>query len=207
MLEPETKLFVNVPDESEERVLHLAKVISTTGRTDVIELTERELHFEPDSFVQVFREIQRRFMQQPARVREVEVSDGRTVVTIEITGEPVPAESRECFRVSAMGADVRAQFGPEADCQVLDVSATGFSILASKSHALGSRVEVVLHFEGEDHRGSVVVQSARPLAADRQRYGVYCLEDKQARRGLNAALPSINLALQRQQLQRLAGYR
>jgi len=207
MLDPGTNVFLLIPDGTEERVLHPATVVRAGSDLYVAELAESQLSVAEGLDVFLFRERDRTFTQQHARIQSVDVENGKTHVSFKTTGEPVSAESRDCYRVSAIGTEISATFGPEEDCRVLDVSATGFSVCACQRYAIGSRVDAVLRFEGDLHRGTVVIQSARPMDAERLRYGVYCLDDKQPAAGLRAALPRINLAIQRQLLQRRSGLR
>lgn len=205
MLLPDTSLFLWAPGESAESVLQPAAVLRVAGDRCIVELKDAESPFESGMDVLLYRQIRRAYMQQAAHVQRVHAARKRLL--LQTRGEPVSAEGRDCYRVSTVTVDIHAKLGTEEGCRVLDLSATGLSILAVARHATGSQVEAALRHEGEEHQGSVLILSARPWRGKRIRYGVCSLDDPRPGASLETALPGINLAIQRQYLQRLAGHR
>ncbi len=153
----------------------------------------------------LFFEWNQRFSQQPNRVAEVVAEACGLRVSLLPTGRLSCAESRECFRVSAIASDLWAHLSDELRCEILDISATGFSAFVPEELPAGSLLEVTLSHAGESFRGTVRVKNTRRTPNGRLRCGFHCVEDRVRNQLLLGALPRINLALQREQLARRAG--
>ena len=142
-------------------------------------------------------------MRQAARIGSVSGSESKTLVEFETIGEPFSAENRQALRVSSIGTDLKATFGSEENCEVVDVSPTGFAVLSTKDHALDSHVKVTLFFKGEVFKGMVRVMTALKRKS-RIRYGVHCIDDPKSGSSLVNGLGRITMAIQRLQLARLS---
>ena len=205
MLTIDSDFFIRLSAESNERILHPAKV---TSRENDIYMTARveeaELPLAEDQDVLIYYENDREFMQQPAHILAVSADEPGLVIQISTTGDPVSAESRQYYRASAVMSGLTVEFGAERDCPLLDVSCTGFAVAAREEYEIGSLVDAVLRFEGKEYLGTVCVQSKRELTKGRTRYGLFCF-DCQESGDMPGGLHRMNVSLQRQQLSRLAG--
>ena len=84
----------------------------------------------------------------------------------------------------------------EEGLEVLDVSETGLSVLASRLHVIGSINDVKLHFNKLHLAGTVSVRTVMP-STDREgwfRYGLRC-EQVSSDTALMRMLPKIAVAL------------
>ncbi len=197
--------FVQIPNDSGHRVLHPAKVCSQVDDVFTAELEEAVIEFEEGQGFLVYFEKNRDFLQQPASVKSLDETDPKTVFSFVTQGEAVSAESRQCYRVSTVMADMKATLGHEDACPLLDVSATGFSAIAAAPYRIGDLVDAVLELEGTTYSGKVAVQSVRELTKGRIRYGTHCADDGKLGGTLKGGLNKISMFVQRQQLQRLSG--
>jgi hypothetical protein len=203
MLKTESVIFLNIPDISEERVLHRAKIITAEEKLYSAELEEEGLALEDEMGLFIYFKLDRKFMRQAARIGSVSGSESKTLVEFETIGEPFSAENRQALRISSVGADLKAMFGAEKDCEVVDVSATGFAVYSTKEHAIDSRVETTLYFEGETFIGTVSVMAVVKRKGQ-IRYGVHCLNEPKTGSSLKKGLGRITMAIQRKQLARLS---
>jgi hypothetical protein len=201
MLKTESVIFFNIPDVSEERVLHRAKIITAKENLYTAELEEEGLDLKDEMGLFIYFKLDRQFMRQAARIGSV--TESNTLVELETIGEPFSAENRQTLRISSVGADLKATFGAEENCDVVDISATGFAVYGTKEHAIDSRVEVTLTFEGETFKGAVSIMAVVKRKG-RIRYGVHYIDDPKAGTSLKKGLGRITMAIQRKQLARLA---
>ena len=201
MLKTESVIFFNIPDVSEERVLHRAKIITVKENLYTAELEEEGLDLKDEMGLFIYFKLDRQFMRQAARIGSV--TESNTMVEFETIGEPFSAENRQALRISSVGADLKATFGAEENCEVVDISATGFAVYSTKEHAIDSRVEATLIFEGETFKGAVSVMAVVKRKG-RIRYGVHFIDDPKAGTSLKKGLGRITMAIQRKQLARLA---
>jgi len=191
--------------KSKRRILHPAKVVGLQDDKYTAEVEEQSLPVESGQDILVNFEKNREFMQQSARIESVDESEGRQVITFATTGEPVSAESRQCYRVSTVMMELTAGLGPERGCPVLDVSTTGFSVIAAEDYSIGNLVDASIEFEDQSYSGKLSIQSVRELSPGRIRYGLHCSEAKTSPGDLAKGLQRMSLQIQRAQLRRLAG--
>jgi hypothetical protein len=127
---------------------------------------------------------------------------GDAGVAFKLVGEAVSAEQRQLYRVSVPLADIRARVGTELNCHVVDISPEGFAAITRQQYVIGATVQIHFIYQGETVLAQARVQTARPTNDGRYRYGFF-IGDRisPARR----ALSQISMAVQRQQLRRLAG--
>ncbi len=188
-------ILVQLPEEKPQRRLHPAKHGGAEGRLQRLELASA-LPIEVGHELFVYYEEQRQFVQQPARVEQIDESG--LSLWIALLAAPASAESRQSYRCSTLVEDIAATLGAEADCEVLDVSETGFAVHARTRHELDSRLPAAIRFEGLESEGHVIVQSSRPRGS-RWRYGLRVVGGE-----LQGVLPRISLDIQRRQLRRRA---
>ena len=203
MLRMDGGFFVQIPNGS-KRILHPATIVGTEDETHTAELEDTDLPVADGQDILIFYEKKREFMQQPACIRRV-THDPKLVIEFETTGEPVSAESRQYYRVSAVMTGLTASLGSENACPLLDVSRTGFSVVARQSYDLGSFVNAALRHENHQYRDRVCVQSIRELSRGRIRYGLHCVNKNRHAGGTPKGLHQISVSLEREQLRRVAG--
>jgi hypothetical protein len=208
MLKKDSELFFQIPDSLGRRVLHPCRVQEVRGSTYRLEFPEPPENLTADMDSLIYFERRREFMQQAVHVSTIVQPAPNLVIELDLSGEPVSAESRQYYRVSCMAASISATVGKETNCSVLDVSATGFAVYANEAYKVGDNLEVVLFYGGREYAGRAVVQSSRPVSRNRTRYGMQSLPGRDGRANdLHTSLNQINLAIQREQLQRLSGVR
>ena len=176
MLKTESNIFFKIPDESKEIALHRAKILTVKENLYTAELEEEGLALEDEMDFFIYFEMDRQFMRQAARIGSVVGSEQKTLVEFEIIGDPDSAENRQTLRFSTVDADLTATFGPEEKCQMVDISPTGFAVYATKNHEIGSQVDVILLFEGEEFQGTVSIMAAIQRKSE-LRYGVHCVDE------------------------------
>jgi hypothetical protein len=170
------------------------------------EVEEEDLVFEEGQQILIYYcQKQREFVQQTARVDTVTRTDLKPILGFETTSEPVSAERRQSYRVSTVMSDLTAKLASEDACPLLDVSMTGFSVIAAKGHPLGSVVEATLRYDDEQYTGTVCILSIRELKTGQTRYGVHCMDDKKSGGNIQKGLRHMSMTIQRQQLRRLVG--
>ena len=204
MLTPDSNFFIRLPTESNERILHPAKVAALEDGIYTARVEDAGLPLTEGLDLLIYYEKDRQLMQQPARVLAVSADEPGLVIQISTAGGPVSAKSRQHYRASAVMSGLTVEFGDESECPLLDVSCTGLAVAAREPHEIGSLVDAVLRFEGAEYRGTVCVQSKRELTRGRTRYGLFCLECRESG-GLRSGLHRMNLSLQQKQLRRLTG--
>jgi len=202
VMKPDDKVFLQLPGSSSQRPLYPGRVleVSARGYAGYFRVHDDEVRAGMD--VQIGFQLDGKFALQPVRVESVRPEGDELHIALEILGDPISADTRQSFRVSARDASVRCTFGTEPGCEVLEVSATGFAVHATRRHDLGQTLDVTVHFGGEHVTGRVVIQSAQRVSKARIRYGVHAPE--RISPALNLALSRINLAIQRQQLRQRA---
>ena len=221
MLTKGMDFYVQIPQESNARVLHPATITDIDPKSQMLSgdilLPTAALH-EGDE-IRVYFDRNRDFMQQPASVTAVlgetplvksdNVLDDsarlKLAVNLQTQGEPVSAESRQSYRVSTISAKLTAQLGLEAECPLLDISATGFSVISTEDHDLGAQKPVDIIKDGNRFTGAACIQSKRTLSRNRIRYGLHSIEDKKLGGNLMLGMQTFSMLVQRQQLQRLSG--
>src|SRR5262245_27872989 len=151
MLKKDSELFFQIPDSLGRRVLHPCKLQEIQGSTHRLDFPEAPEGLQADMDSLIYFERRREFMQQAVHVSQVVQTEPCWIVEMELTGDPVSAESRQYYRVSCMAAAISATVGSEANCTVLDVSATGFAVYAAETYKVGDNVEVVLSYGGREY--------------------------------------------------------
>jgi len=202
MLSVDQEVFICIPDVSTQRILHKTHVVAA-GDVITLQLDEpTSCDLEASQDVLIYFTDKREFMQQPARVEALDTeAEPAPMLNVSTQGEPVSAESRQCYRVSTVLMDLEVEVDSE-NCPLLDISLTGFSFRTAKQYGTGQKLNVRLIHEGRDYVGEATVQSIDELGDD-IRYGCYCVE--KAAGNLMKGLQQKSLAAQREQLKRMAG--
>lgn len=213
MLDIGGALFLQIPDESTERILHPAKVVGLMGNMLTIVFEDRDLGIAEcvdvveRQEVFVYYEARRDFLQQAGQILRILDEELKPTIEIETTGEPASVESRQYYRVSTVTAGLTAELTDDGQRQVVDVSCTGFSVISSRKYAIGNSVEAMLIHQDQEYKGKVCVQSIRVLGKDRIRYGLLCVENRTSAGNMPRGLELMTVSLQSEQLRRLAGTR
>ncbi|HEU4578380.1 MAG TPA: PilZ domain-containing protein [Polyangiaceae bacterium] len=204
MLKAEDKIFFRLPkeDRAKKRVLRPATVCAYENPTLTLRLEEPCVGIEPGEEATIHFEARRKFMQQLARVLHKE-SEQPLMLVIQLLAEPISSESRQCYRVSCLGENIRATVDSEAGCEVVDLSATGLAFYSRRDWALGSQVHITLSHAGKIYEGQATIMSSRRMTPKTIRHGVLCTEREGGT--LARSLAAINLAIQSEQQRRLAG--
>lgn len=223
MLPSQTSVYLLVPNESNERVLHPGRVVVLEGDDQlVIEIAATVLLPASGTGVNLFFEQGTKFMQQGATLIEAREpmavattteapasgeqpgteapAEPTRAICIRPEGKPVSAESRGSYRVSVAALEIPARVEKERDCRLVDVSPEGFAAVMRTNHRLGTVVKVKTEYEGEHLDGRVRVQTVKPLAGGKFRIGFLCPSTEATMR---RSLQKLTSAVQRAQLQRL----
>ena len=205
MLEADKPVFLRVSDESKNRVLHPGKIIGVEDNTYNGEFDwEEELSCEKDEAVFIYFEDARKFMQQSARICSIAEVESKFEITLETTGSPVSAESRECYRVSTVLLGLTVSVADDRDCPLLDISATGMSATTTSPLRMGDEIAAMLSFDGREYSGSVIVQSVGELRGGRIRHGFLSVTDRRCGGNLQQGLQATSASVQRLLIKRLA---
>lgn len=214
--------FIQIFDDSGEKTLHPAKIVKVGEECFTAASTHAAQDLMAGSEGLIFFECDGEFVQQSIRIDAVmpegSQSEYDTSFVCELTekdysiafgfqtiGEPVSAESRQTFRVSTVMANVSANLGDEYGCKVLDVSATGFSLLADQLHEHSTIIEVTLEYDRTQYCGEVRIQNIGQHHTGQYRYGLHLIEEAGGSKDLEDGLRHIGMNIQRLQLRRMTG--
>ncbi|MCK4874147.1 MAG: hypothetical protein KAS72_15600 [Phycisphaerales bacterium] len=190
---------------TDQRILHPGTIVEYEAGIHTAIFTAEDFTPQADQEVLVYFDCGKGFMQQPARINVVMQDDEEVRIAFETTGEPVSAESRQCYRVSTLLSDLTATFQDEPECPLLEVSATGFAVLASEVYSIGTTVNTTLSFEDQQYTGKATVQGVKEINPGRIRYGLHCLSGRSGTNDLARGLQAISMTVQRRQLRRQLG--
>jgi|KBSSwiStaDraftv2_1062776.scaffolds.fasta_scaffold508811_2 hypothetical protein len=204
MPKQDDKIFLRIPkqDTAKKRVLRPCVVLAVEDDVFLLRLEEAGSAIEMTTDVALHFEERRKFWQQSGRVVRRDAREP-LVVGVQLLGAAVSAEARQCFRVSCLGANIRATIDDEEGCEVVDLSATGFAFYGRRDYELGSQVRVALTYNSRGYTGHAAIQSARRMTPKTTRYGVHCTDTIQDT--LAKSLAAINLSVQGEQQRRMAG--
>ena len=222
MLKPGAEAFLQFPSETADRILHRGQIIMQCNEVFAAVFDEPDLAPDLGQEVLIYAMPDHEFMQQSARIVDPPVentpetgageppagdggaaSHGSPPVHLVTVGDPVSAESRQCYRVVAIMTDRTAKLNDEEDCKLLDVSATGLALISTGSYRIGDLVTTTLNDKKMKFTGQVSVKSIKPLEDGYTRYGLHCAEDGRSSGDLDKGIQKISTAIQREQLRRL----
>jgi len=202
MLKLEGRIFIRVPteDRPQRRSLRPGVVLALDDQRCVVQLMEpmEGVDESVETFLHYDRD--RKFVQQSVRVLRVDAG-APLVFAVRFQSEPISAELRQCYRVSCLGSNVRLSVADETNCEVVDVSATGVAFYGQGTYRIGQNLKVTLVHEGKIYNGHGTIQSIRRTKANKQRYGLHCVD--KGTDTLARSLASINFAIQADQRRRL----
>ena len=207
MIRSKMQVFIQLLAETSRRVLHAADVVSFDEGVVTGTRVQTRPPLPPGTALLLYYEINRNFMKHPARVLEVVKGsqDDKNLLAfkLELIGQPVPAESREYYRVVTALDGLTATIGEQGEGWLVDVSVTGFAVIAKPGLKNGTTMPVTLRYENATFTGNAGLQSITPLDAKRTRYGFSSVESESSE--LARGLRTTNLEVQRIQLKRLSG--
>lgn len=203
MIPPETRAFIQFPEDKHPQVLHPIRIESTDPQRIVAVAEESFLPLEVSLEVDVYFEERRRFHRIHARIVST-LSGPAPRFAFETLGTPVLAESRKCYRVSQPLIELTCTLHGRVYCSIEDVSVKGFAVVTTDTFSVGDTVEAVL-FDLRDRpcAGPVVIRSVQSLA-EGYRYGVEVCDPVDRGASLQRMVSSLSQALQRQELRRLS---
>ena len=204
-LPAEHQIHLEVSGVERERRLLTGRLLEVSEHEGYrVRFEPADLEIEPGDVLQLYFDWDRNFTKQLVHAVALDGVERERCLDLRPVSEPVSAESRECYRVSAHSARVLAHLGDSPACEVVDVSASGFSVYTRDEHPPGHALRATLIHEGAAIEGFVRVRNLRRTRGGRLRCGVSCIEDGLGSSGLSRALTRLNLALQRAQLARRA---
>lgn len=214
MLNLDTKMFLQSPDNS-DNYLYPATIVEADSSNSLYSAvpdeeaefgSEQSFSVETGQEILVYHEVRGEFMKQSACIEEIRQSESGPAFCFITTSDLVSAENRQCYRTSTVISEIFADFGPEQNVPLLDISANGFAVVSLKQYKIGNIVDVVLYYEDQQFSGTGCVQSVKELSKGRFRYGLLGANDVKPSDNLKKkGLAFISTAVQRMQLQRLAG--
>lgn len=221
MIRAGDRFYVQIPNQSGKRILHPATVVEHEDSKYTAEVEVSSPPLEAGNDIIIFFELKKEFMQQSGRIDMIKPSDEPTddsvdnssqtnrfqgtTIGFQLVGEPVSAENRQCYRVSTVMVDLTATLEGEANCHLLDISSSGFSLLSTREHAYGSLVEVTLEYGQNKYSGQARIQNIIEHPRGVFRYGLYGIEDKKVDSELTKGRQVISMDIQRLQLRRRTG--
>ncbi len=204
MLPVGSTLHVMIHDPAGDAVLHPARVVDAEGRSCVAAFDPPPLLALPRPGARTLGFYPRpggRLVQQALMVAAVRHGPDGPVVGLTAVAKPAPAEPRNALRVCVAAHDIPVRVGLELRCQLADVGADGFAVLAAKALQPGSVVAVTLDSDGFQFADLARVQTAHPLPDGRTRYGLV-VDAHQT--DVRQTLEVLALAAQRMTLHRMA---
>ncbi len=204
-LPPEVPIHLEITGLERDRRLHSGRLLEIPDAGVYrVRFEQADLEIQPGDVLQLYFDWDRTFTKQLVHAVALDGEHRELCLDLRPVGEPVSAESRECYRVSAHSVRVLAHLGDSPACEVVDVSASGFSVYTREAYEPGHALRATLLHEGAAIDGFVRVRNVRRTRGGRLRCGVSCIEESHGSSSLSRALTRLNLALQRAQLARRA---
>lgn len=183
MLKLEGKIFIRVPaeDRPQRRSLRPGIVLALDDQRCVVQLTDPLDGIDESAETFLHYDRDRKFVQQSVRVLRIDAG-APLVFAVQFQSEAISAELRQCYRVSCLGSNVKLNVAEEANCEVVDVSATGVAYYGQRNYRIGQNLKLALVYEGKTYNGHGTVHSIRRTKSNKQRYGLHAIQADQRRR-------------------------
>lgn len=201
MLKTGERIHLLDPTRPGERTLHTGVLAAIEEGAWIAEFPTPSFEVAAEAEFVIFYEVKRNFVQQIARIDEVREGEPALTVKLATIGDSAPAEGRETYRVTTLSTSITAQLGSANDCDVVDVSSTGFAAVSPQKHEIGERLDASITYDGETHSGVVAIQSIQERK-DGTRYGVRYIAEHGQKSQFEDGLNQISLGVQREQLAR-----
>ncbi len=199
--------FIHFSSEAEKRDLiplyvdERGKAIWTVGVED-----DCDTAIELEQDVTLYYVERNEFMQQSARIVNLQGDREEGRFDVELIGEACSAENRESFRVVTVMDDHWLKLQDEQErCHIVDISSDGCAVVSHARRSLGEIVSAEMMHSDADYQGSFCVQSVRALTKGRIRYGLYGVRNARSTENLAEGLHLISMEVQRLQLRRMSG--
>lgn len=203
MLTEGMDIFIQFSGESRRRLLHPGQVAGAQGGRYTLNMEPTDATAAAGQEAMIFFTLNRQFLRQSICIESVLTLDPRLIIVVRPIGEPIFAESRQCYRVcTALGHEYATVNGEL--CRLMDISATGFAFATNQKYDVNQRLDAELNDEGENFRGRVIIQNCKDLGGGRYRYGVHCVDDHRTG-NLHKGVQRLSMAIQRRQLRRVSG--
>lgn len=222
MISTQSAVYLLVPNESNERVLHPGRVLALR-QSDVIQIGfDQPIAPAVGSDVNVFFDHNGKFFQQSGSIVAVEAAAAPAptsdiapaaeadsyllqkpvaqTITFRCVGKPVSADGRGSYRVSVVALQAMARVEKERDCKLVDVSPEGLAVLTKQNYRLGTAVKMLFDYEDQHLEGLARVQTVRELPNGKFRCGLLVPSTEVPMR---KSLQKITALVQRRQLQNL----
>ncbi|MCH7591409.1 MAG: hypothetical protein IH989_01335 [Planctomycetes bacterium] len=196
--------FFETSTQSTSRILRPAKILGVKHGGFTAGIEEANVSLAEGAEFLIYFEVRGKFVKQAAKIEAVYDDDPNPTIELITVGEPMSAESRQHFRVSTVMLDLTATLGEQPNCKLLNVSAIGFSVLATAHYDKGSTVDASVCHDDKPYLGRVCVQSIRPMDKGQIRYGLHCVDESGTDCNLRDGLHQMTMAIQRRQLRRLS---
>jgi hypothetical protein len=203
MLSIGAPIFIIVPDESNEPVLHPGKVLESDACTIVAEFDHMQA-LPCGLNVHAYIQSDGKFYRQKAIVKETDRAKPNPVMAFERVGPEVSAEKRGSYRVRISRATLTAKIGEEKLCTVTDISPEGFAAISGREWDFGSTLPIRIEYEEQVLEGPARMQSISKLANGKYRYG-FLIPERNAK--MRRSLERIAFMIQRLHLRTTAGFR
>ena len=198
-----TPVIIRLVDEPHDQVLYRGHVVHTDDDQLIAKLTGELGRVDPDARAEVFfRDAQQRFVGTWARLQRVESALPGAAVRLTVDDQGGYAERRRSYRVAVMNMPLFVTIDSTVGCQLLDISSQGLGLICPVKLKVGSLMPVTLDHEGCRTRGHMAVRWCRSRRDGRFRCGLQALGEVSE---LAAKLRALTMAVQRDQLQWLAG--
>lgn len=177
---------------------------ATVAVGNVVSVHFEECHTFLRQMAEIEDVIDREFADFPTDCSEHSsgCSVGRRIVVFRGFGERKLAENRDCYRVQTKQLNLFLEFGSVSDCEIVDMSQTGFGIVSPEVFSVGDLAKATLPGPDGLTTGIARIQSVRSQSVARFRYGVIAIGSE-----LRDACSWLTMQFQRRRLRRLAGHR
>jgi len=200
MFQVDKAVFLLIPGEHRERILHQGRVLESTAESIVAEFAD-PITLPAGTDVNLYADFRGKFYQHGASVIAFQQSRP-SIYAFKKVGEPVSAESRGSYRVSTVTLEITARIAMEACCKIVDISPEGFAAITAQDYPIGSVVDSTLVCEGLSCAGPARVQTLKVLPNGNRRYGFLAVDKKGS--AMRKVLGQITATVQRLQLRRLS---
>lgn len=142
------------------------------------------------------------FHEQHVRLDAIldEPATDRTIrLGVTLIDEPRRVDARACHRIRTVECGLLADFADFPNCPVVDISPTGFSIIAPPGARIGDTVKVVLRHNDETFEGCAAVQSELQINEDCVRYGMRSISRKHGGGDLIRGQQHLTMMVQQEQ--------
>lgn len=202
-MKPGQEIYVRLPTEAEDRVLHTSLCLEWDEEKAVVSINDDELGLEAGQDLLIYFTEKTKFLQMAVRITHANHEGQSLLLELKRQSNPISADGRETFRITTLTAGIDARVEGNDPCALRDISMVGFAIVTSETYQMGQSLSVIVE-RGENARyeGRACVHSIRKLRKNHIRYGFRAMPDKGAW-NLEEGLASLTSQVQSDQLRRV----